>query len=494
MSIIGIGVGIPFMRCGGGGWTPSNDSVLLTKLLFWGKYSEIAGGVMPNKIDAGVTSLTVAGSVGSETYKAPDVDDTFVDADAHGATDYIWFKTDETQRTTTTAELIGYDFARTLIKYDNTTPYQIREIIILADGATLTTSEENNLRDYMNLSIWWSNVLSSHGDVKGNRGVGQSVWTPEAVTFPTVSTATIEDAAKANVVITFNHTINTSYVPATTDFVLAGKTISTVGISGAVVTLTVSVAYAYGDVVTVNYTKPVSNYLRDNTTGGAVASFTGQGVTNHIANPLPAFPTGCVDYWTLDEPTGNLVNSVTPGTNDGVPSNITQNVAGIIGNACQFINASHGYINCGVITTLTAHTVSLWAKRSTIASGYQVIFAYTNGWKAVIVYENGDITLLDASGSPECTWSAIWTDKTSFHHLIFKLTTTNFELYFDNSSQGIKVINTFSLTAFVMGKFGNLVTGSEYGGIMDEVGIFNKGLSPTEIGNLYNSGAGNPYH
>jgi hypothetical protein len=184
MSAIGIGISPIFMRCGGGGWTPSNDSVLLTKLLFWGKYSEIAGGVMPNKIDAGVTSLTVAGSVGSETYKTPDVDDTFVDADAHGATDYIWFKTDETQRTTTTAELIGYDFARTLVKYDNTTPYQIREIIILADGATLTTAEENNLRDYMDLSIWWSNVLSSHGDVKGNRGVGQSVWTIESVEEP----------------------------------------------------------------------------------------------------------------------------------------------------------------------------------------------------------------------------------------------------------------------------------------------------------------------
>ena len=46
-------------------------------------------------------------------------------------TDYIWFKTDSSQRTTTTAELIGYDFTRTIVKYANVTPYAIEAIMIL---------------------------------------------------------------------------------------------------------------------------------------------------------------------------------------------------------------------------------------------------------------------------------------------------------------------------------------------------------------------------
>jgi hypothetical protein len=156
---------------------------LADKLLFWGKVSEIAAGAMPNKVTGASDSLTVGGSAGSYTFQAPNTT-PYKNAD----TDYIWFKTDETLRTTTEAELVGYDFPRTLVKYDNTTPYAIREIIILKAGATLTTAEENLLRDYMELSIWWSDVLSAHGVVKGNRSAEKSDWIPES----------IYDAASAN--------------------------------------------------------------------------------------------------------------------------------------------------------------------------------------------------------------------------------------------------------------------------------------------------------
>jgi hypothetical protein len=148
------------------------------KMLFWGKVSEIAAGKMPNKVTGATDVLTVGGSEGTYTFQCPDTA-PYIAAD----TDYIWFKTDETLRTVTEAELVGYDFPRTLVKYDNTTPYAIREIIILLDGATLTTAEENLLRDYMELSIWWSDILSDHGVVKGNRGVGQSIW---GIEYPSI--------------------------------------------------------------------------------------------------------------------------------------------------------------------------------------------------------------------------------------------------------------------------------------------------------------------
>jgi hypothetical protein len=149
------------------------DKDLLTKVLFWGKYSEISGGRMPNKITGSTDYLTVAGSAGSETYQCPNTA-PYIAAD----TDYIWFKTDASQRTTTTAELIGYDLQRTPVKYDDNTPNALRDIMILKAGEVLSASERNNLFQYMWLSILWDNVLNAYGHIKSNRA-GQQLWTPE---------------------------------------------------------------------------------------------------------------------------------------------------------------------------------------------------------------------------------------------------------------------------------------------------------------------------
>lgn len=137
-----------------------------SEVLFFGLYSEISGGQMPNKVTGATDFLTVAGVAGSETYQCPNTA-PYQTAD----TDYIWFKTDVSQRTTTTAELIGYDFTRTIIKYANAAPYAIEAIMILSSDV-----DTAKMRDDFDLSIWWSNVLSAYGNVKENRGVGQSVW------------------------------------------------------------------------------------------------------------------------------------------------------------------------------------------------------------------------------------------------------------------------------------------------------------------------------
>jgi hypothetical protein len=164
-------------------WTPLQ---IPTKIIGWFKESEESAGQQPNKMDAGATHLTVVSGSGlNKVYTLPV---GWVSAD----TDYCWWKTDASLSTTDGNRLIAYDFARTIIKYDNASPYTLRETIILAAGASLTTAEMNLLRDYAQLSIWWDNTLSIHGNLKGNRGIGQSVWTPESIaTAPTVTTTAI---------------------------------------------------------------------------------------------------------------------------------------------------------------------------------------------------------------------------------------------------------------------------------------------------------------
>lgn len=144
-----------------------------SEVLFFGLYSEIAGGRMPNKVPGATDYLTVAGSAGSETYQVPNTA-PYIAAD----TDYIWFKTDATQRTTTTAELIGYDLQRTPVKYNDTAPNAIVAIMIL-NAAVTGTRRDKMFIDFW-LPIMWDNSWNNNGHSKSNRSpIEQKLWTPE---------------------------------------------------------------------------------------------------------------------------------------------------------------------------------------------------------------------------------------------------------------------------------------------------------------------------
>lgn len=153
---------------------PSDE--LMAKFLFFGKYADIADGKLQNEV--GEDWLTVTGSAGSETYQCPNTAQ-YIAAD----TDLIWFNIAGIQRTTTTAELVGNDLQRTPIKYDDSTPYQIRVIGILKSGEVLTEAELNELHTYFALPIYWSGTLNEYGVLKGNRGLAQLLYNaPDVLT------------------------------------------------------------------------------------------------------------------------------------------------------------------------------------------------------------------------------------------------------------------------------------------------------------------------
>lgn len=152
-------------------WTKLND------VLFFGLYSEIVDGMMPNKKVGASDYLTVVGSEGNETYQCPNTID-YIAAD----TDYIWFKPDGTIRTPTTSDLISYDFQRTPIYYLDNSPNSIVAIMILKSGTNITGITRNKLFHDFHLPIMWDNSLNEYGRVKSNRGATQVLWTPEYIT------------------------------------------------------------------------------------------------------------------------------------------------------------------------------------------------------------------------------------------------------------------------------------------------------------------------
>lgn len=193
---------------GGGGWKQYWSCQ--PEVLFFGLYSDISGGQMPNRKMGSSDYLTVAGAVGSETYQCPNTA-PYIAAD----TDNIWFKTDETQRTVTTAELIGYDLQRTPVKYEDDIPNEIVAIIIL--NAAVTGSKRDRLFKDMILSPWWDDSYNDYGHIKDNRSGEQLLWTPEVIatiydtftdTDGTLLNAHIQDTGGTWSVMTYNVEIN----------------------------------------------------------------------------------------------------------------------------------------------------------------------------------------------------------------------------------------------------------------------------------------------
>lgn len=148
-------------------WALQTDSIL-----FYGELSEIVDGKLYNQMQGASDYLTVVDSTpGAETFQCPD-NATYKTADE----DFIWFNPGGEQRTVTTTELVSYDFSKTIVKYNSSSPFQIDKIIILSSSLVLTEVLKYLLMDYAQLSLWWDGTLSDHGYLKGNRGIGRSVW------------------------------------------------------------------------------------------------------------------------------------------------------------------------------------------------------------------------------------------------------------------------------------------------------------------------------
>lgn len=171
MGLGWIGMGRKFaFRQGGDSWS----TYWLTHLFYelW-DVSDKSGNV--TGLIRGDT-LTIAGVAGSETYKIPDTS-AYIGLDS----DYVWFKLNEDQRTVTTAELIGYDFSRTVVLYDDAIPNTIKYIGI-RNTDVATADQTDRLHIDFQLPLFWSGVLNLNGHVKDNRPLAQRyAWTIDTV-------------------------------------------------------------------------------------------------------------------------------------------------------------------------------------------------------------------------------------------------------------------------------------------------------------------------
>ena len=238
------------------------------------------------------------------------------------------------------------------------------------------------------------------------------------------------------------------------------------------------------------------------------------------SSPTATLQNGLLAYWKTDESSGNASDATGNGhtltNNNGVAYNV-----GIINNGADFgsTNTDKDLTNSSHIVGFNSNfTYNLWVNISTVpannANAYQLLGdddASTvdhKGYQSIqYVQESGEIMLFinrNASGGSNDQYGATINLGTGvWHMLTFTLDGNTIKLYMDgNSSPAISGSSTqtgsnvdLGPDGFGIGNFSRQENFPDHftSGHIDEVGVWNRVLSSSEISELYSSGAGLPY-
>lgn len=211
--------------------------------------------------------------------------------------------------------------------------------------------------------------------------------------------------------------------------------------------------------------------------------------------------TSLVSYWDLEEASGTRYDL--HGTNHLTDNNtVGYSASGKIGNSSDFIPANSeslsrssiselnykGTINCSISFWFKTDSVSIL--ESPISHAQDISNAnfevYINSGSLNVSIGNQGAALTYGTSVSTGTW----------YHVVLTLSSSNtYELFINGSSVDTGSGATWGTFTPVFRIGGTYSTASRFfDGIVDEVGIWSKVLSSSEITDLYNSGNGLPYY
>jgi len=226
--------------------------------------------------------------------------------------------------------------------------------------------------------------------------------------------------------------------------------------------------------------------------------------------------TGLVSYWELEESSGeNRIDA--HGTNDLTDSTTVASATGKVGNGADFEASNSEYLfraDNPSLSITTSYSTSFWIKyETTPGSGRYSYIAKADGGNGQTSYEvwtnwsTGKLMLFqsdDGSGGTNTEDGVTWSPSTAtWYHVVttYNTATTTAKFYINGSQQGSDVTSFDQASIYDGNKDFNLgctfVTEAARGnftdGIMDQVGLWGKVLTSSEITELYNSGNGLVY-
>jgi glucose/arabinose dehydrogenase len=204
--------------------------------------------------------------------------------------------------------------------------------------------------------------------------------------------------------------------------------------------------------------------------------------------PAPA-PPGLVLAYGFEETAGTTANDSSPAKNNGTVNGPTSTASGKFGRALSFdgTNDRVDVPDAGTLDLTNGMTLEAWVKPTTNA-----------GWRTAILKERGTTDLLyalyasngakpqteaftgaeNASGGTAALALNAWT------HLASTYDGTNLRLFVNGTQVSSKAVSgAMPNTANPLRIGGNAVWGEYFAGLIDEVRVYNRALSATEIGN-----------
>ena len=214
-------------------------------------------------------------------------------------------------------------------------------------------------------------------------------------------------------------------------------------------------------------------------------------------------------HWHLNEPSGSAVWDSSGNGRNCMTVNMTgsNRVAAKLNNGLNFVSASSQYVNCGDIASFERtdkFSVELWFK-TTAASQRALIGRMQSsspykGWEVGLA--NGHLyfyLISDYSSNnyiEALTTSIGWNNDVP-HHLVVTYdgssTASGVKIYIDENNQALTIVKNTLAASIVTSA--NCTIGTRngiiyYNGLLDEVVIYNKVLSVSEVSYRYNSGNG----
>ena len=212
--------------------------------------------------------------------------------------------------------------------------------------------------------------------------------------------------------------------------------------------------------------------------------------------------SGIVGYWALDETIGTAIDLVNRN-NGAMVGSIVQGLTGKI-DKCVGGDGTSMYINVGDVAALNVEqlTLSVWfdisvnsydCPASKINGGLSAGWAMTTESTKLRVRVADNATHFAQLDSTTTVTTGAW------FHAVMTSDGTNLKLYINGSQEGSDTAFPYSIgyesgiySKFQIGARGEDPTAFFKGGI-DEVGVWNRALTTTEITELYNAGSGKTY-
>jgi len=184
-------------------------------------------------------------------------------------------------------------------------------------------------------------------------------------------------------------------------------------------------------------------------------------------------------YWKFDNSSGSVVDS-TSNLSANVVNSLTRGVAGKINTAFNFTNGCVEIPNEYISSNFS---VSLWLNKSSSENSYERIFGFHN-WGLEMAINNSTLYYY-----PEKIWrnTGFSLSSDTWYHIVFTHSDTNINKVYVN---GV-LVDTYTRK---LDEFFDMFVGCSYKktdnfiGIIDEVGVWDKVLTSSDVSTLYNLG------